>query len=134
MRRIDALRASGVVGELMVKMGEVLAARGHALAYEALGDALGEGMYMVALDGATAEVDMNFSRLRDNDEVLVRATRRLCYALGALDLGRRLAALGSAVVAWEAEDGAEGGVVVGGVRVWYAGLLLGDGLAALAEQ
>ena len=26
MRRIDALRASGVVGHLMVKMGEVLAA------------------------------------------------------------------------------------------------------------
>ena len=136
MRRIDALRASGVVAELMVKMGEVLAARGHAFTYEALGEPLGEGMYRVALDGATAEADMNFSRLRDNDEVLVRATRRLCYALGALDLGRRLAALGSesAVVAWEDEDGAEGGVVVGGVRVCYAGLLLGDGLAALAEQ
>ena len=96
--------------------------------YEALGDALGEGMYGVALDGARAEVDMNFSRLRDKDEVLVRATRRLCYALGALDLGRRL---GSAVVAWEDEKGAEGGVVVGGVRVCYAGLVLGDGLAAL---
>ena len=131
MRRIDALRASEVVAELMVRMGEVLAARGHAFTYEALGEALGEGKYGVALDGATAEVDMNFSRLRDNDEVLVRATRRLCYALGALDLGRRL---GSAVVAWEDEDGAEGGVVVGGVRVCYAGLLLGDGLAALAEQ
>ena len=137
MRRIDALRASEVVAELMVRMGEVLAARGHAFSYEALGEPLGEGKYRVALDGETAEVDMNFSRLRDNDEVLVRATRRLCYALGALDLGRRLAALGlrpSAVVAWEDEDGAEGGVVVGGVRVCYAGLVLGDGLAALAEQ
>ena len=134
MRRIDALRASGVVGELMVKMGEELAARGYAFSYEALGEPLGEGKYGVALDGARAEVDMNFSRLRDNDEVLVRATRRLCYALGALDLGRRLAAVGLRPSAWEDEDGAEGGVVVGGVRVCYAGLVLGDRLAALAEQ